>query len=181
MINLKFAVRHFLHQLKAINRHGLHSPFVYRLVDKVIYDFTTKNVYTELEKQLNNGQKLNKVDKLLYRIVNDAQPGQVYFGNRTEPSYQVIIKAAAPRSQTNASQPVELILLDASDLAGGFETYLPVVHEQTLMIVNHVYRNPDVWNTIKAHPRVTITVDLFWIGLVYFRKGQVKEDFKIKF
>jgi hypothetical protein len=181
MINLKFAVRHFLHQRKAINRHGLHSPFVYRLVDKVIYDFTTKNVYTELEKQLNNGQKLNKVDKLLYRIVNDAQPGQVYFGNRTDPLYQAIIKAAAPRAQANASQPVELILLDASDFAGGFEQYLPIVHEQTLIIINHVYRDQKAWKHIKSHPRVILTVDLFYMGLVFFKKGQVKEDFKIKF
>jgi hypothetical protein len=37
------------------------------------------------------------------------------------------------------------------------------------------------WAEIKAHPQVTVTVDMFWIGLVYFKKGQVKEDFKIRF
>jgi hypothetical protein len=39
----------------------------------------------------------------------------------------------------------------------------------------------EAWAAIKAHPDVTVTVDLFWIGLVFFRKGQVKEDFKIRF
>jgi len=39
----------------------------------------------------------------------------------------------------------------------------------------------EAWAQIKAHPQVTVTVDLFWIGLVFFRKGQEKEDFKIRF
>lgn len=37
------------------------------------------------------------------------------------------------------------------------------------------------WEYIKAHPSVTVTVDLFWIGLVFFRKEQVKEDFVLRF
>jgi hypothetical protein len=36
------------------------------------------------------------------------------------------------------------------------------------------------WAQIKAHPQVTVTVDLFWIGLVFFKAGQAKEDFLIK-
>ena len=38
----------------------------------------------------------------------------------------------------------------------------------------------DAWQEIKAHPRVTVTVDLFWIGLVFFKQGQAKEDFLVK-
>jgi len=37
------------------------------------------------------------------------------------------------------------------------------------------------WKEIKAHPKVTITIDLFWIGLVFFKSGRVKEDFLVKF
>jgi hypothetical protein len=36
------------------------------------------------------------------------------------------------------------------------------------------------WAQIKAHPDVTATVDLYWIGLVFFKTGQAKEDFKIR-
>ena len=49
MFNLRFAIDYLLHRFKAKNRHGIHSPFVYRLVDKVIYDFEAKKVYTEVE------------------------------------------------------------------------------------------------------------------------------------
>ncbi|MDB5030471.1 class I SAM-dependent methyltransferase, partial [Mucilaginibacter sp.] len=49
MFNLRFAKDYLLYRLKAKNRHGLHSPFVYQLVDNVIYDFRAKKVYTEIE------------------------------------------------------------------------------------------------------------------------------------
>jgi predicted O-methyltransferase YrrM len=64
-----------------------------------------------------------------------------------------------------------------------FKLCLPKVHENSLLIFDDIYWSrgmKEAWNEIKAHPEVTVTVDLFWIGLVYFRKGQVKEDFVIK-
>jgi predicted O-methyltransferase YrrM len=65
-----------------------------------------------------------------------------------------------------------------------FEWCLPKVQENTLLIFDDIYWSEgmkEAWTEIKAHPEVTITIDLFWIGLVYFRKGQVKEDFVIRF
>jgi len=38
----------------------------------------------------------------------------------------------------------------------------------------------EAWAEIKVHPQVKVTIDLFWIGLVFFKSGQAKEDFKIK-
>ena len=65
-----------------------------------------------------------------------------------------------------------------------FHWCLPKVHEGSLLIFDDIYWSPgmkEAWEEIKAHPQVTVTIDLFWIGLVYFRKGQVKEHFKIKY
>lgn len=65
-----------------------------------------------------------------------------------------------------------------------FNWCLPKVHEGSLLIFDDIYWSKgmkEAWEVIKNHPDVTVTVDLFWIGLVYFRKGQVKEHFKIKF
>ncbi|MCC3152721.1 class I SAM-dependent methyltransferase [Hymenobacter sp. BT770] len=36
------------------------------------------------------------------------------------------------------------------------------------------------WEAIKAHPEVTMTVDLFYIGLVFFRKNQPKQHFCLR-
>ncbi|UPL48051.1 O-methyltransferase [Hymenobacter sublimis] len=37
------------------------------------------------------------------------------------------------------------------------------------------------WATIKQHPDVTVTVDLFFIGLVFFRRNQPKQHFSLRF
>ena len=50
MINLQLAVDFLKYRLKAKTRHGVHSPFAYRLVDQVIYDFQAKKVYADIEK-----------------------------------------------------------------------------------------------------------------------------------
>ena len=65
-----------------------------------------------------------------------------------------------------------------------FNWCLPKVHEGSLLIFDDIYWSEgmkEAWEEIKRHPEVTVTVDLFWIGLVYFKKGQAKEHFKIKF
>ena len=65
-----------------------------------------------------------------------------------------------------------------------FNWCLPKVHEGSLLIFDDIYWSEgmkEAWAEIKANPQVTVTIDLFWIGLVFFRKGQVKEHFKIKY
>ena len=39
----------------------------------------------------------------------------------------------------------------------------------------------DVWEEIKSHPKVTVTIDLFFLGIVFFRKEQAKENFILRF
>jgi hypothetical protein len=38
----------------------------------------------------------------------------------------------------------------------------------------------EAWETIKNHPKVTVTIDTFQWGLVFFRKEQPKEHFVIR-
>jgi predicted O-methyltransferase YrrM len=65
-----------------------------------------------------------------------------------------------------------------------FNWCLPKVHEGTLLIFDDIYWSEgmkEAWAEIKSNPQVTVTIDLFWIGLVFFKKGQAKEHFKIKY
>ena len=64
-----------------------------------------------------------------------------------------------------------------------FETLLPKAHNNTLFIFDDIYWSKDMteaWESIKQHPEVTVTVDTFFWGLVFFRQEQAKEHFKIR-
>lgn len=65
-----------------------------------------------------------------------------------------------------------------------FEQCLPFANNESVFIFDDIYWSEEMtraWGYIKAHPRVSITVDLFWIGLVFFRKEQAKENFTLRF
>lgn len=65
-----------------------------------------------------------------------------------------------------------------------FKQCLPLAHEDTLFIFDDIRWSDEMelaWEEIKNHPQVTLTVDLFFIGLVYFKQGQAKQHFQLRF
>lgn len=65
-----------------------------------------------------------------------------------------------------------------------FETLLPTIHNNTVWVFDDMYWSREMseaWHYIQLHPKVTVTVDMFNLGLVFFRKEQAKEHFKIRY
>lgn len=65
-----------------------------------------------------------------------------------------------------------------------FEWCLQKKHEGSCFIFDDIYWSDGMkkaWNYIKNHSETTITIDLFWIGIVFFRKKQPKQHFVLKF
>ena len=66
-----------------------------------------------------------------------------------------------------------------------FNLLLPKVHEYSVLIFDDIHWSSEMeeaWNTIKAHEQVRLTIDLFFIGIVFFRQeNKVKQEFAIRF
>jgi predicted O-methyltransferase YrrM len=64
-----------------------------------------------------------------------------------------------------------------------FEKCLPHIQHNSVLIFDDIHWSADMeraWETIKAHPSVKLTLDLFWCGIVFFRhENQEKEHFKL--
>jgi predicted O-methyltransferase YrrM len=261
MINLQLLSAYIRHRFKAKTRHGLHSPFVYNLTDKVIYDFKPREVYTVIEtlrKELlqderiititdlgagslvnNNKQKKisqlaknalkpAKLAQLIHRLAEEFKPRNIIelgtclgittaYLAKAVPSAHIISVEGCPNTAAVAKENLGKLRIENTELLTGdfdnilpeiisrgkeldfvfidgnhrkqatldyFGLCLPVLNENSVMIFDDIYWSKgmeEAWEEIKAHPAVTVTVDLFWIGLVFFRKGQAKEHFKIKF
>jgi predicted O-methyltransferase YrrM len=260
MFNIRFAKDYLSHRFLAKSRHGTHSPFVYRLVDTIIYDRSPKKVYADVEnirKELladnntitildlgagshvnNNRQKKisdiaahalkpPKLAQLLYRLVADLQPKNIIelgtclgvtsiYLQKAAPQAKVYTLEGSPETAAVAQATfnkaglnnIDLVIGNFDDTLPGiinsldkldfmfvdgnhqkdatlkyFNWALPKVHEDTMLIFDDIYWSEgmkEAWAEIKAHPQVKVTIDLFWIGLVFFKSGQAKEDFKIK-
>lgn len=46
--------------------------------------------------------------------------------------------------------------------------------------INWSQEMQNTWNEIKEHPKVTVTIDIFYWGIVFFRKEQQKQHFTIR-
>jgi len=63
------------------------------------------------------------------------------------------------------------------------EFLLPTINNETVWIFDDIHWSKemeDAWEIIKKHPKVTVTIDTFQWGLVFFRREQPKEHFVIR-
>lgn len=64
-----------------------------------------------------------------------------------------------------------------------FELLLPTITNETVWIFDDIHWSKDMeeaWKIIKNHPKVTVTIDTFQWGFVFFRTEQEKEHFTIR-
>jgi predicted O-methyltransferase YrrM len=65
-----------------------------------------------------------------------------------------------------------------------FDACLKNSDENSVFVFDDIHWSSEMevaWEAIKAHPDVSITIDLFWLGLVFFKKGVAKQDFIIRY
>ncbi len=64
-----------------------------------------------------------------------------------------------------------------------FELLLPTITNESVWIFDDIHWSADMeeaWEIIKNHPKVTVTIDTFQWGFVFFRLEQEKEHFTIR-
>jgi predicted O-methyltransferase YrrM len=65
-----------------------------------------------------------------------------------------------------------------------FRQCLPKAHNNSIFIFDDIYWSKgmtEAWKEIKEHPKVTVTIDIFQMGIVFFRKEQVKQHFVLSY
>lgn len=145
--------------IKSTNQHGVHSPFVYDLVTKCFY----------AEKNYPEHASYNKKQRLFLRIVDYFKPKTVWVVS----DYPI----DEPWKET-----FELASFPKPDLKD-FENLLPTLTNDAVWVFGRIHENTEtekIWKQIIQHEKVTVTVDTFYFGLVFFRKEQEKEHFTIR-
>ncbi len=155
--------------LSATNEHGVHSPFV--------YDYITKCLYA--------GTNIGKNKS--WEILQKSIP---YFGAErlalcgTYKQRTDLLSKQFPTVSYN-QKPYDIIAIDVTDplLMASITSKKSTIHNDTMVLVDNIHLNRNnllIWKGIKENNEVTVTIDLYYCGLVFFRREQAKEHFKIR-
>ncbi|GAA4369838.1 class I SAM-dependent methyltransferase [Hymenobacter saemangeumensis] len=92
-----------------------------------------------------------------------------------------------PPTLAALGQPLDFVFFDGNHryepTLRYFELCLAHRTDNSVFILDDIHWSADMeraWEAIKAHPDVMLTVDLFYIGLVFFRKNQPKQHFWLR-
>ena len=127
-------------------------------------------------------QKLFTVegDSKIARIANDNFSG--YSNDKIELVNKPIFKAL--NHIFNRLSKLDLILFDAHHTYEATLEYYyrckPYLHQHSVLIFDDIHWSTGMdraWERIKQEIEVTLTVDLYYFGLVFFKKDLEKEDF----
>jgi predicted O-methyltransferase YrrM len=64
-----------------------------------------------------------------------------------------------------------------------FNLCIKAAHNNSIFIFDDIYWNSDMlkaWEIIKQHPKVSVTINMYFWGIVFFRKEQLKQHFTIR-
>ncbi len=122
----------------------------------------------------------NSIPKLRDQIPNS----NVEFVNTEFESY---FKTLKPETLNLKPETFDLVYFDGNHTQEATLRYvdllLPTVTNDTVWIFDDIHWSTDMeaaWENIKNHPKVTVTIDTFQWGLVFFRTEQEKEHFTIR-
>ena len=169
------------------NEHGVHSPFVFDLVTKCIYDKTKFPEYSHLK---NNSKRVRS----FYRIIRYFKPKTILvIGNLTEIDTNIFSSEITTFEEflknklSNNNISFDLVYFNRNEsqknVLAYFELLLASITNDTVCIINDIHEskeNENTWKIIKKHPKVKVTIDTFKLGIVFFRAQQEKEHFVIR-
>lgn len=144
------------YQWKAKTKYYLHSPFIFQFYLNVLEG----EVPFDVE---------DKYETLLYRL-------KTYFN----------VKNVLQLKKNDSAQTENFSFYDLIICEGNFNTeHLSTMNENSIFILKNIYEDEarsKMWNELKQHPSVTLTIDVFQLGICFFRKENfAKDDFILRY
>jgi hypothetical protein len=186
--------------------YGVHSPFAFDFITNVIYEKTPYYAYRELEKGKRAGHvgekessRSRKVNRLLFRLVNWAQPPVIMDGggSQTTSGYLRAAKkgagyialASADTVGLLQERTVDFLYIDRPEDPAFMERLFEygagrVGGRRMMIVIRDIYRSAATkafWKRVTADERVGVTFDLYDLGILFFDTSKIKQHYTVNF
>ena len=194
-----FHFRSFIyHWYYSRSKYDIHSPFVYKLYVGVLKDNSDHEEYRLLKEEPSLGKVMVPVKyaRLLVRLAKHFHPGKILIsGVGKEPKFpalfhipescRVFYEDSDP-GILNESGTFDMIIifLDTEHIYSPeyFSGIMQHIHNDSVLIFYNIHGSREIaeaWKKIIHHPSVTVSIDLFYLGLVFCKEELTREEFMI--
>lgn len=148
----------------------------------------------------------HQVERMIFRIIQDQQPSTMLeIGDRTGIDTHYMVNACpkatcksitySPGLKDDQSlkgvlsqmEKLDFVLFNApaerQQRMNEFRNCLQKAHEGSLFVVKHIHQTPEqgfTWKLMRNHPEVRASIDLYSIGILFFRNDLPKCKLRIK-
>lgn len=212
--------------------HGIHSPFAFELINKVIEEKKRYYIFDEIKKLKSDfglkSVKKKKYGPFLFRLADFLKPKhivQIGFSEEIEILYllgalnkgkltllekdvpsvllaekisenfkvfelKTDINASSLKILWNEPELPDFLFFNISDNIELTESLLKesfsLLGEQknTIFVIDSIRKDTKMktlWKSLTLHPQVSMSMDLYSLGLLFFDKGLYKKNYKIHF
>ena len=204
-----FLKRPFIWMLRFRHRcgYGVHSPFAFNLITQVIYESTPYYKYKDLEKEekklalekdKNWKYESKKRKHLLFRLVNYTQPNTIVDIGRLAAS-SLYLKAGREGADYVAASSLSELFLEADVpvdflylhhyrqpklMEEAFHLCLARITDQSIFVIEGTRYTPEMfalWKRMRQDEKAGVSFDLYDLGILFFDKTKIKQDYVVNF
>ncbi|MBC9798168.1 hypothetical protein [Sinomicrobium weinanense] len=164
-------LRYLKFLIRSTNQHGIHSPFVYVYVTRGLY----------------RGRKYKgpKHRRILFRTMAYFKSKSIHIADLSDNNLCDALRKYFPGISVKPEGVSDISCYNKPLRPDEVSRFLneTIFKDDHILVLEKIHETPaseDAWQIVKKNTKVTVTVDLFYLGLVFFRKGQVREDFVIR-
>lgn len=152
---------------------GIQSPTDYHFVRYVINEHWPYYAYSTLHPDDDWLQR--KLGLLYFRLVNWRQPATVI---------DVVGCADYLRAGCQRARVVDdaaVVELAVMPISADYELLFQRCDDASIVVFQDLWQRPHLWHQIKNHPRVRITFDLYYCGIVMFDSKRHTQHYIVNF
>jgi len=186
---------------KSTNQHGVHSPYVFDLVTKGLYNKSKKiKEYSKKQYKKNKPTKVSLENlELLTRISKYTKPTHIMLAESAPSAVKICLKYGNKDAILDSRHDAEYMaeadkktiydlvyfnsLYDRQNTTRLFYDCISATHSDSVLFFNNIRETEEtlaLWESFCQHPKATVSINLYDKGIICFRPEQEKEHFTIR-